>query len=201
MDYRWPEIHTLDDVLPSIAGRSEFIVAEREGYTVVNYVVVTSDTFPTPNTGDPELDRLYAIRRECRGLIFCSETGRIISRPFQKFFNVGERAETDVNVIDFTQDHIVLHKLDGSFIRPFRTADGRIRIGTKMGETEVAAQAAEFFFARKNYVDAATWACDNDITLIFEWCSLKQKIVISYAEDNLVLLAARKNVSGEYLHY
>ena len=38
-------------------------------------------------------------------------------------------------------------------------------------------------------------------TPIFEWCSRKQRIVIDYPEDRLVLLALRNNVSGEYKPY
>lgn len=30
MNYKFPQIRTIDDVLPHIEGRSEFIVAERE---------------------------------------------------------------------------------------------------------------------------------------------------------------------------
>ena len=201
MNYKWPIIRTLDDVLPAIKDRQEFIIAERGDYNVVNYLVNLQDTFPSPDTKDPELNRLYTIRRECRGIIFCAKTGKVISRPFSKFFNIGEKPETATDKIDFSQDHVVLHKLDGSFIRPFRTYDGKLRIGTKMGETEVAAQAGEFFFARPEYVNAGNWACDNNITLIFEWTSLKNRIVVKYDQDNLVLLAARHNVTGEYLDY
>jgi RNA ligase len=45
MNYQFPEIRHLNDVLPHIEGRDEFIVAEREGYSVVNYVVAMADTF------------------------------------------------------------------------------------------------------------------------------------------------------------
>ena len=34
MHYTFPEIRTINDVLPHIEGREEFIVAEREGYTL-----------------------------------------------------------------------------------------------------------------------------------------------------------------------
>ena len=45
MHYRFPEIRHISDVLPHIVGRDEFVVAEREGYTVINYVVAMADTF------------------------------------------------------------------------------------------------------------------------------------------------------------
>jgi hypothetical protein len=74
MDLDFPLIRTIDDVLPAIDGRDEFIVAEREGYKIVNYVVNKEDTF---FSGDPEID---AIRRELRGIIF-DENGVLIFTP------------------------------------------------------------------------------------------------------------------------
>ena len=40
MNYKFPYIKNISDVLPAIAGRDEFTVAEKEGYTVINYNVV-----------------------------------------------------------------------------------------------------------------------------------------------------------------
>jgi uncharacterized protein YqhQ len=39
----------------------------------------------------------------------------------------------------------------------------------------------------------------NDITPIFEYVGPHNKVVISYEEENMILLAARENVSGTYL--
>ena len=82
MNYEFSTIRTIDDVLPHIEGREEFIVAEREGYKVINYVVAMADTFDM--TGPSDLGG--AIRRECRGLKF-APNGEIAARPFFKFFN------------------------------------------------------------------------------------------------------------------
>lgn len=46
MNYEFPVIRTIQDVLPHIEGRDEFVVAERDGYTVINYAVAMEDTFP-----------------------------------------------------------------------------------------------------------------------------------------------------------
>lgn len=46
MNYEFPLIRNISDVLPAIAGRDEFVVAEKEGYTVINYNVMMGDTFP-----------------------------------------------------------------------------------------------------------------------------------------------------------
>jgi RNA ligase len=39
------------------------------------------------------------------------------------------------------------------------------------------------------------------MTPIFEWCSRKQRIVVDYPEDRLVLIALRGTVTGEYKRY
>ena len=63
----------------------------------------------------------WKIRRECRGLIFHAETGKLLSRRFHKFFNVNELDETDAEVIDLSKPYVLLEKLDGSFIAPYFT--------------------------------------------------------------------------------
>jgi hypothetical protein len=70
---------------------------------------------------------------------------------------------------------------------------------SKMGITDVALQAEEFVGANPKYLDFASWCISNQLTPLFEWCSRKQKIVIDYPEDKLVLLAVRNNITGEYL--
>lgn len=193
MNYQFPEIRSIHDVLPHIEGRSEFIVAEREFGTVINYVVAMADTF---DMAGPD-DLGAAIRRECRGLKFHPD-GTIGARPFHKWFNINEREETQQHVVDLSLPHSIMEKLDGSMIHPMTVA-GSVRWMTKMGITEVAKQAEEFVAANTKYLDFASWCIGNKLTPLFEWCSRKQKIVIDYPEDKLVLLAVRDNVSGEYL--
>jgi RNA ligase len=192
MRYKFPEIRTIDDVLPHIEGRSEFIVAEREFGYVVNYVVAMADTF---NMTSPD-DIGGAIRRECRGIIFDTE-GRIMSRPFHKFFNVNEREETQTHVLalDLLFDHVIMEKMDGSMIRPVRV-NGMVRLATKMGVTDIAIEAEKLLSAEQY-----EWLEDVmniNVTPIFEYIAPTNKIVIEYTEPRLVLLAMRNNISGNY---
>jgi RNA ligase len=196
MNYKFPEIRTIEDVLPYIEGRDEFIVAEREGYTVVNYVVSMQDTF---NMSGPD-DIGGAIRRECRGLIFDAD-GNIMSRPFHKFFNVNEREETQDYVLELEMrsDHVVMEKMDGSMIRPI-LLDGELRLATKMGVTTVAIQAEEWLDTQS--ADMKTWLrkCVEDcVTPLLEWVSPFNQIVLAYEEANLVYLGTRDNTTGAYL--
>ena len=220
MDYNFPRIECLDDVLPAIEGRDEFIVATREWGTVVNYMVSMADTFPPVSDDEywcpgcklpvsetvgcgsqrcPDSVNLAAIRRECRGLLFYPD-GRIMSRRLHKFFNVNERDETAAHRIDLSKQHVILEKLDGSMITPVFTAAG-VRWGTKMGITEVSMQAEEFVARNPQYAQFAEWCETMRLTPIFEWCSRKQRIVVDYPTDRLVLIALRGTMTGEYKQY
>lgn len=196
MHYAFPEIRIISDVLPHIEGRPEFVVAEREGYTVVNYVVAMADTFDM--TGPDDLGG--AIRRECRGLIFDAD-GNLMSRPFHKFFNVNEREETQAHRLDLDVlfDHVIMEKLDGSMIRPI-LVDGYLRLATKMGVTEVAMQAETWLAAQDPSLKEWLRRCVHDsVTPIFEWVSPFNQIVLAYEEADLVYLGTRDNATGAYV--
>jgi RNA ligase len=206
MKYEFPVIEHIDDVRPAIEGSNEFIIAERDWGYVVNYMVSMPDTFPEVKTAGgsakmrEEATRHKAIRRECRGLLFDKE-GKILARRLHKFFNVNERDETQLHKLDFNQPHVILEKLDGSMITPMLMPEGNIRWGTKMGVTDVAMGAEEFVARHQNYEQLAQVCIASGVTPIFEWCSRKQRIVVDYPEDRLVLIAARETKTGKYYSY
>lgn len=145
MNYKFPYITHINDVLPHIEGREEFRVTEKEWYTVIDYIVAFEETFQW-DFNDPLGS---AVRRECRGLIF-NENGFLVSRPYTKFFNVNEKEETQLNKINLNEPHIFLEKLDGSMIRPIPTSDG-FRLATRAGITEISEQAEEFIAGISHY--------------------------------------------------
>jgi len=209
MNYEFPIINNISDVLPAIEGRDEFVVAVKEGYTVINYNVMMADTFPDildafdlrANHDHYEIENLHArLRRECRGIIFDTATGEIIRRPFHKFFNVNERDETQDHVVNLSQDHAILEKLDGSMIAPF-IVNGEMIWGTKMGATDVAKPVEEFITRNPEYIRFAEEAIENGWTPIFEWCSRKQRIVLDYFHDQLILTGLRHINEGQYATY
>lgn len=202
MNYKFPFIDNISDVLWAIKDREEFVVAEKEGYTVINYNVMMADTFPEfdEQFGNLNMANLIAtMRRECRGIIFDSETGEILRRPFHKFFNVNEREETQEHAVDMSGDYTILEKLDGSMIAPF-IVNGEMIWGTKMGATDVAKPVEEFVKNNPQY-DEFRYLIGSGFTPIFEWCSRKQRIVLDYREDQLVLTAIRDIKTGEYASY
>jgi RNA ligase len=193
LHYEFPVIDHIEDVLPHIKDDKSFIVAKRDYGFVINYVMQDSNTFP-------KVDNLSAaIRRECRGLIFNLE-GDLIRRPFHKFFNFGER-EDIMGFNPFDRPHTVLEKLDGSMVTFLPLYDGSFRLATKMGITDVSMQAEIFVSDKPVYNDLAKYFVNLHMTPIFEWVSRKQRIVIDYQEDNLILTAIRHIKTGNYVNY
>jgi RNA ligase len=204
MKYDFPHIEHIDDVLLAIQDSPEFIVAEKDGYKVVNYVVATHETFPDVIRekavyGCDVHDALAAIRRECRGLVFDMD-GKIINRRYHKFFNVNERDETAVHAIDWSRPHVILEKLDGSMVSPCYV-NGHLRWMTKMGITDTSMEAEAFVASRPDYARFAVDMLESGLTPIFEWCSNKNRIVLDYPEDRLVLTALRSIVGGLYISH
>jgi RNA ligase len=192
----FPIIETIDDVLPFIRERKEFIVAERQWGIAVDYQVSMPDSFITPQA------------RECRGIKFRLD-GRLLARPYHKFFNFGEaqmRVEDLISAGRFNDKFDILDKMDGSMIHPI-IKDDTVLFCTRMGTTDVAEQALKFAKSHINdtervepwYMDFCYDLSKSELTPIFEWCSRKQRIVLDYPADRLVLTAIRVNKTGEYL--
>lgn len=211
--YEFPEIKTIDDVKPFIAGVDGINVNDREAYDVVDYAYVSPETFPVinENTGADD-EHIAKIRRECRGLLF-NKDGSLLSRRLHKFFNMGEREETMPENIDFTKPHTILDKEDGSMVSPFmdpaehihwafETSMGytqRVFWGTMFGWTDVGNAAAEFVRASNFDYDGLARACISDgWTPVFEWCSPKSRVVLHHNQQKMVLLQIRHNISGVY---
>ncbi len=197
MNYNFPYINKIEDVLPYIKDREEILVIEKDWYTVINYAVAFEDTFAEI---EGESTHNACIRKECRGLVFETSTGLLISRPYHKFFNVGEKPETQLNKVNLYEPHVVLEKLDGSMIRAIPSKDG-FRLGTRAGVTDVSENAEAFIADKSNYDRLIRKCILMNVTPIFEWCSRKNRIVIDYAEDQLILTGMRYNNTGLYVGY
>lgn len=193
MNYKFPKIENIGQIEAAIRGREEFSVNERDGFTVVLYHVNFVDTFPPVKTLN------HAIRRELRGIKF-DATGNTIARTYHKFFNVNERPETSENIIDWDSKFDILEKLDGSMIHPMLLND-EVVFCTKAGITDIAAPAEKFALEHKkiNYLDFCHHIMRQGYTPLFEWCSNKNRIVLSYPNDRLVLTGVRHIIEGRYM--
>lgn len=176
-------IEHIDQVLPHVEGRKDFIIRHNDGYSVIDYTYAEKDSFDDP------------ARLECRGIKFAPD-GSILARPFHKFFNIGEREDTLPHAIDFSLPHLIMHKLDGSMIHP-AIIDDAVVFMTRMGRTDKAIEAESLMTP-----EIEAWCrrmFGGGMTPIFEYTSPKNRIVIRYAEPMLTLLAVRETISGDYL--
>jgi len=184
----FPKIRHINDLLPYIQHKPEISIKKQpNGCTVVCYAISNDSTF----------ENEYL--KECRGITF-DEYGNILVRPLHKFFNVGEKPETQVGSIDWAQTQLIMDKRDGSMITP-TVIDDKIVCKTKKSfDTEQAARALAFINAHDNYRDFVYDCYHHEMTPIFEWTSPGDRIVLKYEADDLVLLHIRNNITGEYLH-
>lgn len=184
----FPYIEHIDDVMPYF-DPSMFIHVKKEGYSVINYLYNSREVFGDASTFEGK------VRREFRGIIFDTK-GKIISRPFHKFFNVGECEEANAVL---NQNSVVQEKLDGSMVRaiPFGNT---FRLGTKMGITDVSMQAEDFIVHKQEYIELINECIGLQLTPIFEWTAQSNRIILDYKEPQLTLLAVRDNNTGDYIN-
>ncbi len=177
------KIEHIDELLPHIEGRKDFIVARRDGYTVIDYGFMDRDTFDHP------------ARVQCRGIKFGPD-GRTLARPFHKFFNLGEKAELQPELIDMTRPYVIMEKLDGSMIHP-AVVKGKLVFMTRMGCTDVARLAESLLTGplERGCKDLLS----SGLTPVFEFTAPNNRIIIQYDEAELRLLAIRETISGQYL--
>jgi RNA ligase len=207
MHYKFPQNIKIDEVRNAISNANSrignnhaFIEADRDEIIIFNYLISTPESFPEPITGNELIDREYSILRECRGLTFDKFTKNILARKWHKFFNLNEKEETQEHKINWNEVSSVTSKMDGSMICPVMVS-GNIEWHTKMGLTDIGNIVGTFVSNKPNYNRIATWAYDNNKTLLFEFCSRKNRIVIDYPNDQLILLAIRDNITGLYHSY
>lgn len=128
--------------------------------------------------------------RICRGLICDVNTGEIVARPFDKFFNWGE-------VINDTEMVDVVEKIDGSMGCLYRYR-GEYRIATRGSFTSDQARWATEWLNKHYKLEGL----DNNLTLIFEIVYPENRVVVDYQGfEGLILIGARDRFTGRELYY
>lgn len=182
----------IDQIKNIIRDKDEFLISNRHDYQYVCYNYVSNDTFGL-NTHN------YNLLRELRGLKF-DLNGNLVQRPYHKFFNLNENPLVHENKVDLNNEHVILEKLDGSMVHQFKNQDGSYRLMTKRGDSETAERATKFLLKNDNIIELIN-EYDEHYTVIFEWVSPDDRIVVKYDEDNLIVTAIRDKKTGEYVHF
>lgn len=145
-------------------------------------VILNYDQIESPKT--------HPIVRECRGLVLHSETFDVVAKGFDRFFNEGEAYELTKD-FDWTRPVDVRTKEDGSYINLFRF-DEKVFITTRGSWAD-----GECGFSGKTWAEIVDELLPNrfdpatilpGVNMIFELCTIHNKVVRSYPEPKLVLL-------------
>jgi predicted kinase len=185
------EGNVLNQIRKAIKGNDKFIEKDCGQYIAFDY---------TDNAEFPEVQSVNdAILRECRGLIVSPNTGRILARRFEKFFNVNQRPETRIDNIDFTGAKYS-DKIDGSLASPVLLDNFSLIWATKKDISSSLTKYIRHHPHKDMYNHFVISLLKTGCTPIFEWCE-KSKVVgvIEHIDDKLILLTVRNNVTGEYM--
>lgn len=149
----------------------------------------------------------------CRGIMFeVSEEGqnaeliRLASHPFSKFHNLYECPFTmDLDLSTIVE---ITDKADGSLISTYahtinkNTIDIRLKSKGSLSSDQAIA-AMRWVDKKENYafMQELRLAEHMGYTVICEWCSPENRIVLPYMEPHLKVLGIRSRLNGEYLNH
>ena len=182
-------ITSLDEFRSKVKHTQEIREAEiAPGLISFCYMIAAEGTF----------DDAYS--RECRGIVFDKETGKVVGRPLHKFFNVNEREETRPENLPSNIVRL-MDKRDGSMIHTVKVGNTYRLKSKKSFDSDVAKQATEWINLPHNQdYDLLCHSLQHthDSTAIFEYTAPDARIVLPYKKVELRLLHIRHNQSGRY---
>lgn len=138
----------------------------------------------------------YPEAKELRGIIFDNKTGKVVSKPFHKFFNLYEPGAPE----HFSNKLIVAEKIDGYMVQAFLYRNkvhfaGRVSLDLpKVGEIIKATITDDDIKAFE-----ALLLSHKPATLLLEVYDQDNPVLVRYASKGYKVLALRKIDTGEYL--
>lgn len=129
------------------------------------------------------------ITSACRGLVVEIPTGKIIARPFPKFFNIEEKQHIESDKFELYE------KVDGSLGILFRY-QGEVIMATRGSFTsDQATKGLEILWKKyERYIDELFWyraeGAKNAKTILFEIVYPENRVVVKYDEEKLIMLGA-----------
>ena len=139
---------------------------------------------------------------ELRGLTFVFDKDGSYKRylMLHKFWNLNQVEETLYNNVKDFKIKNVMTKEDGSLISFIKLPNGKVMARSKMSLISDQAVAATNLYNTNNDIKVLVdVALNNDIALFFEYVSRENKIVLDYSKEDLILLKARDNNTGDYI--
>lgn len=168
-----------------LVDQKEELIAKEETVDGVK-VVIFSYMVQMTNTFNSDLSL------EFRGPVFLKNSEKCISRPLPKFFNIGERPETQLNEINLNNvSYFIKH--DGSMAVPVLINDKIFWKTKKSFYSDVAIKI-------QKYYDSSDLKISKEFlkkyTPIYEYVGPDNRIVLDYQKEQLIYLGFRDNKTG-----
>ena len=145
--------------------------------------------------------------RNARGLTLDLK-GNVILKGFEKFFNWKQLTEyenyskefkSEYSEVEYKPNHKYnfYEKLDGSLILLSEYKKRFVAATTSSSYNPYTQNALKWFYKKENYKALLNYLRAKNITLAFEYISIKNPIVIHYTHTDYVLIGAHDNKTGK----
>ena len=145
--------------------------------------------------------------RNARGLTLDLK-GNVILRGFEKFFNWKQLTEyenyskefkNEYSEVEYNPNHQYnfYEKLDGSLILLAEYKKRFVAATTSSSYNPYTQNALKWFYKKENYKALLNYLRAKNITLSFEYISIKNPIVIHYTHTDYLLIGAHDNKTGK----
>ena len=167
--------------------------------SIFNYRLATFQNFENPVPDRPDIKGY-----EMRGITFIfTSDGTLYKRYLllDKFFNLEQTPCSMYSVVKDYKIKNIYNKEDGSIASFVRLPNGKV-----LGRSKTSFQSDQAIEIQKIYEkdgqikQFVDFCMDEDIVPIFEFVSPQNRIVVPYANTELILLRIRDNKTGEYLN-
>ncbi|MEO2083215.1 MAG: RNA ligase, partial [Desulfurobacteriaceae bacterium] len=176
----------LSEVLKEIEGNKFFKLLKEENLIKISYRFNSPKVFDSP------------IKRELRGITFDAVSGRVLSRPFHKFFNLNEHPETEERELSGRR-FVFREKFDGTMLHPVLVG-GEVRFLSQKAFRNPQVEKGEELLRRSGKLyESVKKLLEKGYTPIFELISPQFQLVIPYEEELLLLTEVRRNRDGRYV--
>ena len=166
--------------------------------SIFNYRLAQPFIFTNPIPGRDDI-KAY----EMRGITFVwNKDGSLYSHflLMDKFFNLNQSDCSCYALMKQETIKNITYKEDGSILTFIKLPNGKIVAKTKASfEADQAIRAQQFYDENVGIQNLVGYCLNNNIVPIFEFVGPTNRVVLKYAQTNLVLIKLRNNLTGEYI--
>lgn len=174
-----------------IAQEPPFFVRREGGLVLVGYRGDSLDDREKPWTWE---------RRELRGIVYQEEGGTPVSRPFHRFFNLGDPRSGIHPDRPLGPGDLIAPKADGRLLQAF-VLEGKPRLATRGSLVlgQVRASLAKAWTPDHETLVLRAHAQLGRVTLLFELLDPERPVMERPERASALLLAIRRVETGDYL--